>query len=51
MLAAGGAAVLNRTVKGYLWDMAHIFSGVGASDPYLDYLGRVNCCLGQQLWA
>ena len=51
MLATGAAAVLNRTVKGYLWDVAQIFSRVGASDPYLDSLGHVNCCLGQQLWA
>ena len=50
-LAVNGASFKNRTMEGCLRNSEQIFPSLGAKDPHLDILGKINCCLSWNLCA
>ena len=48
-LAANGAGIKKRAMEGYLCNMVQISPGMGAKDPRLDVLSKINFRLSRQL--
>ena len=51
LLAAGGQRVGKRSVEQYLRSVAQIFAGVGAHDPRVDTVGKIDFRIKRQLAA
>ena len=48
-LVANGSGINKCTIEGYLCDVAKIFASVGAKDPRLDILDKIDFRLSSQI--